>query len=208
MPKHGASHSANHKGAQLKGRASAISKKGSAQPPSRAAAAAALLGKPVGGSTAGPSLQGRKAAATPTSAASHSIFLSQLEDPHAAFAATLTSLVIECLASVPAGSIPLADLGSKVRELALRRGLGAESEGKVLSLSKHLKAALGGWDGFVAAHGQGAFALRGGVMHGATEANMETGCLTGEAVPTLKAPTRLPSMLSAEDVNSLSLARL
>lgn len=134
-------------------------------------------------------------------AAPSSLLLAGLAAEHDGFAAKLRSLVREALQEAPSGELSLSELGSKVSYLAPRRGMSAELEGKVQSLSKRLKAAFGGWEGFVRDHAAADFVLAGGMLRERPEAAPSEGA--APPPPAERPPP--PPVPTAAEVNALGL---
>ena len=109
------------------------------------------------------------------------------------FAAELVALICE-LVEARGGRASLVELGSALREAAPRRGLRAEAEGKIKTLSKWVKS-QGGWDVFVRRHAKDRLELRDGEM-----SLLQRGADADDSV--VEAPARAPAPTRAE-VNAM-----
>ena len=109
------------------------------------------------------------------------------------FAAELVALICE-LVEARGGRASLVELGSALREAAPRRGLRAEAEGKIKTLSKWVKS-QGGWDVFVRRHAADRLELRDGEM-----SLVERGADADDSA--VEAPARPPAPTRAE-VNAM-----
>lgn len=141
-------------------------------------------------------LRAQHAAAAQRARPQQSLFLEGLTSEAESFAVKVRALACEALREAPGRALGLAELGARIRDLAPRRGLSGEAEGKVQSISKRVKACFGGWEGFVRDHGEG-FVLANGVLR-----ERDTAAPMADGAPPAAPPPPVPT---AAEVNALSL---
>ena len=137
----------------------AAPREASASPPSPNPAAAARGAATCARRPAAAAARGAHGGASSLAGSSSLAFAELAYDP---FAAELVALICE-LVEARGGRASLVELGSALREAAPRRGLRAEAEGKIKTLSKWVKS-QGGWDVFVRRHAADRLELRDGEM--------------------------------------------
>ena len=150
-----------------------------------------MPGRALAAATAAVTAAARGHGGASSQAGSSSLAFAELAyDP---FAAELVALICE-LVEARGGRASLVELGSALREAAPRRGLRAEAEGKIKTLSKWVKS-QGGWDVFVRRHAADRLELRDGEMSLA-----QRGADAADSV--VEAPARAPAPTRAE-VNAM-----
>ena len=146
----------------------------------------AAPGRALAAATAAVTAAARQHGDASSLAGSSSLAFAELAyDP---FAAELVALICE-LVEARGGRASLVELGSALREAAPRRGLRAEAEGKIKTLSKWVKS-QGGWDVFVRRHAADRLELRDGEMS-LLQRGADDGAVEAPApMPRPPAPTR------------------
>ena len=146
----------------------------------------AAPGRALAAATAAVTAAARGQGSASSLAGSSSLAFAELAyDP---FAAELVALICE-LVEARGGRASLVELGSALREAAPRRGLRAEAEGKIKTLSKWVKS-QGGWDVFVRRHAKDRLELRDGEMSLAQRGADAADSSAVEAPARAPAPTR------------------